>query len=59
MNITGNFYIITDEGVRKLRMKEASKSCELDPILASIIKQCLEPMISPATDTCIVNASLI
>ena len=41
----------TEDGIKKLILSSSSKSCDLDPILTSVLrKNCLDILITPITD---------
>lgn len=44
------------DSMKKLIMKSPAKSCEIDPIPNSIVKECLEKL--SAAISCIINTSL-
>ena len=46
----------TEDEIKKLILSSASKSCDLDPIPTSVLKNCLDILITPITD--IINTSM-
>ena len=50
------FELATEGEIIKLIMKSSSKSCDLDPIPTSLLKDCLDILIKPITD--IINLSI-
>jgi hypothetical protein len=51
-----NFSPVTTDDVRRIITKSPSKSCRLDPIPTSVLKDCLDAILPLIT--CIVNASI-
>ena len=46
----------SEDEIKKLILSSSSKSCDLDPIPTSVLKNCLEILITPITD--IINISM-
>ena len=46
----------SEDGIKKLILNSSSKSCNLDPIPTSVLKNCLDILITPITD--IINISM-
>ena len=46
----------TEDEIKKLILSSSSKSCDLDPIPTSVLKNCLDILITPITD--IINISM-
>ena len=53
MNIFEN---ASENEIKKLILSSSSKSCDLDPIPTSVLKNCLDILITPITD--IINISM-
>ena len=47
---------VTEDEVKKLFLSLSSKSCDLEPIPTSVLKKCLDMLITPITD--IINISM-
>ena len=50
------FESVSEDEIKKLILSPSSKSCELDPIPTSVLKNCLDIVITPITD--IINISM-
>ena len=50
------FQSASEDEIIKLILSSSSKSCELDPIPTSVLKTCLDILITPITD--IINISM-
>ena len=46
----------SEDEIKKLILSSSSKSCDLDPIPTSVLKNCLDILITPITD--IINISM-
>ena len=46
----------SEDEIKKLMLSSSSKSCDLDPIPKSVLKNCLDILITPITD--IINISM-
>ena len=55
-SLLASFTPATVDEVRKMIMLSPNKSCELDPLLTTLLKACLDTLLYPITN--IVNASL-
>ena len=50
------FESASEDEIKKLILSSSSKSCDLDPIRTSVLKNCLDILITPITD--IINISM-
>ena len=47
----------TGDEIKKLILSLSSKSCDLDPIPISLLKHCLDILVTPITDLVVVSFS--